>query len=188
MNQEIVKKKSLAAYVFELEQICSEIDEETGVISDDLVLRFNGASLALADKVDGWIGFLDALKVSLAEAKERKERADNARRAFEAMNKRLRDYLKFVMETHPNTPFKGSEGSLALQRNPESVEIDFTTVDKTIYKAIDSSLLTLEPSLNNYVKAITAYVIDTERLKADLKAGVELSWARLTRGHHVRIR
>ncbi len=190
MSDIIVSKDrpSLARYAADLEAICLEIDEETGEITDELVKRFDDARLALADKTDRWIGYLDAIKHLEAAAKERKDRAGNAQKTFAALNKRLRDYIQFVIESSPGVPLKGSEGSLALQKNPESVKIDFDGVDKTFYRVIDPTLLKLEPTLNEYVKTITCYVIDNDRLKADLKAGKTLSWARLERGSHVRIR
>ena len=182
----VQERKSLARYAADLEAICLEIDEETGEISEELIKRFDDARLDLATKCDNWIGYLDALKALVAEAKERKERAAKAQKTFEGVNKRLRDYLKFVMETNHGLAFKGTQGKLALQSNAAALKVDFELADKTIYKAIDPTLLELEPSLNHYVKQISCYVLDTERLKEDLKSGATVPWARLGKGSHGR--
>ena len=172
----------------DLESLCTEIDANEGVITDELLARFNDAKLALSHKVDNWIGYLDSIKNMVETLKERKERVTRAYKVADGLQKRLREYLKFVMQASPSLPYKGEEGSLYLHGSPESVKYAFEFTDQTFYKIVDPTILQLEPSINDYVKVTTCYLIDGVKVKKDLKAGIKISWAELTKDSHVRVR
>lgn len=178
---------SLAHYAKEVEDICALIDSETGDLTP-LMARFEQASADMSTKVDNWVGYLRALKQRIDHLKAIQDEYKKAAKAAENTDKRLREYLKFQMESHPDIPFRGSEGSLRLQANSAAaLTTTFDLPEKTVYKVIDQSLLSLEPSLNKYARAITFYVLDTEVLKRDAEAGKAPHWAKLERGKHVRI-
>lgn len=177
---------SLAGRAVELELICQEIDAADGEISDALIARFDDAKLALSAKVDGWILYLDAIKYMAEALKERKERAAKAQKTAEALQARLKDYLKHVLVANPGIPFKGEEGSIYLHKNPQGVRYAFQFEDKTFYRTVDRALLDMEPSMNSYVKQATVYMLDGEKVKQDLKAGMTLPWAELHQDSHLR--
>ncbi len=185
---ELVKKLTLADYAMEVERMCAEVDACEGEIPSDVIQRFETAELALAEKCDRWIGLLDAVKSRSELLKEHKERVQKAIKATDGVQERLKSYLKHTMQAFPDLPYKGSSGRLALQKNPESLKIHFETKDVTVYRTLEKSMLSLEPGLNAYVKEITLYVIETDKLKADLKAGMKMYWAELTQDSHVRVR
>ncbi len=179
---------SLAKYATEVEVVCQEIDNAEGTIPTDLINRFAFAQGELATKVDNFIGFLDAVKARVTTLKEHRDRVVKAIRTAESFERGLKDYVKFVMLANPGMQFKGEEGSFRLQRNPPSLKIDFAREDKTIHAVVDPALIHLEPSLAKYVKAVSCFVIDTERLKEALEAGEEIPWARIEKDNkHVRI-
>lgn len=178
---------SLAHYATEVELICQEIDAVDGPIPPELVARFAAAQGELVGKVDRFIGFLDALKSRVALLKEHRDRATKAIRAAEGFERGLKEYVRTTMQAMPGIPYKGETGAFRLQRNPPSLKIDFPRDDKTIYQAVDPVMLTLEPTLADYVKTVTAYVIDTEKLKAALDAGEKIPWARIEQGVHLRV-
>lgn len=184
----LVPKQSLMQVAAALEQVCNEIDAMDGVITDEMIRRFDDAKLALSAKTDRWILYIDALKHMTTSLKDRKERAAKALKSVEALQTRLKEYVKFVIEQNPDVPFRGEEGSLYLHGNPESVRYSFDFEDKTFYRCVHSEVLAMEPSIVPYVKAGTVWIIDGDKVKADLKAGMKLSFASLERGKHVRVK
>ena len=181
-------KPTLASVAAELALLLDEIDTHDGEITADIIARFDDASLAVADKTDKWISYLDSLKAMSAALKERKDRAAKAQKSVEALQARLKDYLKGVLSTNPGIPFKGSEGSLALQKNPESVRYAFTREERTVYSVVHPNTLAMFNGLGAYVTEIRSLVVDGAKVKADLQAGMQLDFATLERGDHVRIR
>ncbi len=179
---------SLARYATDLELVCQEIDNADGVISDELMARFDDAKLALSDKADRWINYLDMLKGMAETLKERKDRAAKAQKTAEALQKRLREYVKFVIEQNPGIPFVGTEGRITLQNKAEGVAYAFAIPDKTFYRVCDKTSLELEPSLLPYIQVSSVMTVDHDKVKADLKAGMQLRFATLTRGSSIRIR
>lgn len=179
--------QSLAHYATQVEEICNLIDNETGDLTA-LQARFEQAGAEMSDKVDNWIGCLRGLKARVEQLKSIRDEYIQAARAAEKVEERLKDYLVLIMKQHPNIPFQGKTGKLRLQKNSApSMEVDFERVDKTTYNVLDASLLSLEPSLNKYARAITYYVLDAASLKADIEANKGPTWAKLDHGSHVRI-
>lgn len=182
------RSPSLAACAAQLELIFQEIDNFDGEITTEMVARFDDASLAVSAKTDNWIWYLDTLKFMIAGLKERKDRATKAQKSAEALNARLREFLRGILQSNPGVPFKGNDGSLALQKNPESVSYAFDTESKTFYSIVPPATLTMFPDLRPYASGVTVILIDGARVKADLKAGKALDFAKLETGSHVRIR
>lgn len=182
------RRLTLAAHVAELEAIIAEMPED-GEVPSEVLTRFEGAQLELAQKVDRYIALLEAGKFLAEALKEREQRMRQARKGAERLTEKLKEMAKFVMESTGRRALPGAElGTLALHKNPESVHVDFDVQDKTVYRCLDAALLTMEPSLLTYVKTFMFHSIDLEKLKADLKSGMEVPWARLASGSHVRIR
>lgn len=179
---------SLAKYAVDVELACQEIDEAPDV-NTALVAKFADTTGALADKIDRYIGLMDAVKSRVALLKEQKDRISKAVKAAENFDRQLKSYVKHVMQQVPNISYKGSTGSLYLHKNPKSLKVDFALPDKTVYSVVDDTMLTLEPSLATYVKQVTVNVIDRDKLKADLEAGMRLPWARIVSDDsHVRVK
>lgn len=179
---------SLSRYATEVELICQEIDACDGEIPEGLIARFAEAQTGMAAKVDSWIGMLDAVKSRIALLKEMRERVTRAVKAAENLDKGFKGYIKYNLQNKPDIPFKGESGSFYLHRNPKSVKVDFEFSDKTVYKTIDPALVSLEPTINPYIKEIRFVVLDNEKLKADLEAGMKLSWARIEQDSHIRVK
>lgn len=165
-----------------------EIDAAEGEISEELVKRFDDARLAIAERADRWIFTLDGMKALVAALEERKERAVKAHRTAVNLQARLREYLRFVVASNPGVPFKGDEGTIYLANNAESVDYTIAFEDKTYRNVVDRALVDMEASIRPYVKTFEVAVLDGAKVKADLKAGMVLPWAKLTRGSHIRVK
>lgn len=179
---------SLARCAAELEWIMLEIDAADGEIADALIQRFDDARLAVSEKTDRWIMLLDTLKGMDATLRERRDRAAKALKTAENVHDRLKEYLRYVLTANPGVPFKGSDGTLYLHNNAESVKYTIAFEDKTLRNCVDRALVDMEASIRPYVKTFEVAVLDGAKVKADLKAGMKLPWAELHRGAHVRVK
>lgn len=184
-----MEKKTLAEILAELESTCLQIDEETGEIPKELLEKLTDLKDSqLADKVDDWILKLDQISGQILAAKLKKERAEKAVKRWESLQKGMKDYLKFIIQNNPGVAFKGDEGTIYLHKNPPGVDVDFERKNKTVYNAIDESFATLDPTLGEYMKEVRYFVVDGEKLKADILSGKKLNWAREKQDSHIRIK
>ncbi len=182
------KSRSLADIAADLEAVCTAIDSENGEISEALIERFKFAELALRDKVDRWIGYMDGLDGMIATLEIRSKRAAAALKTARSFEKRLKAGMKFVIEQNPNLTFKGESGTVYLHGQAETVEYEFKFGDKTVREVIDPAFIAMEPGVIPYLVPVTHQVIDETKLKIDLKQGKECKWARLVKGSHPRVK
>lgn len=173
--------------VTDLEVVMAEIDD-AAEITDALLTRFEAGRNSVAEKVDGWILYLDSLKGMQAALKERHERVRDALKKTEALQKRLREYVAFQLASHPSVPFKGTEGSLYLRKNPGALKISYDLPDKTVYGVVPHEIVGREPSMLPYLDSIEFVILNKEKLKADIEAGMVFPWAKIEQGAHVRIK
>ncbi len=187
---------TIAENALAIERLCDEIEvmEDNGdAIPTDMIAKFAAANLAMAAKTDRWIGFMEAVASRLEVLKDRKRATMKAIKAGETMQKGLKDYLKhclleFAEGEGKRVPFVGSHGRLYLHNNPPAIKVTLTRTDKTIYKCIDPMMIHMDETIRHYAKPVTTYILDTDQLEADLKAGKKLSWASIEQDCHVRIK
>lgn len=186
---EPVPRKTLAQYATDFEMVCARLDT-ADQITPELIAEFDDKRLALADKVDRYIWRLDAGKMLLEQLDERAARAEQAARLMRGMLAKMKDYVKFTIESVPGrTMIKGNEqGTLSLQANggTPKLEIDLPHHDLQWSKAVLPG--ELPEDAQDYLMHVSGSVLDTTKIRNDLSAGKELPWARLVRGSHVRIR
>lgn len=178
--------QSLAEIACDLEAACMEIDASDGEISPDLMKRFECANLALSTKVDRWIGYLDGVKGMIATLEVRAKRSAAALSAARSLENGLKKYVKMVIETTPNVPYKGESGTLYLHGEGDKLKFNFKFCDKTVREVVEPAFAEMEPSVRPYLMDVTHQIINKEKLKADLLAGVRLNWAETYYGKHVR--
>ncbi len=178
--------QTLAFYAADLEAACIEIDSHDGEIPPDLMKRFECASLALSAKVDRWIGYLDGVKGMILMLDIRSKRAAAALKAARTLQEGLKGYIKFVMLSTPNVPYKGNAGTLYLHGQAAQPKYSFVFPDKSVANVVDDAFIKMEPSIVPYLVPVTHQVLNTEKIKTDLAAGAKLNWATLEKGSHVR--
>jgi hypothetical protein len=189
MSTELASRdQSLSAYAADLEAICTEIEMCDGEIPQDTMARFEFANLALQAKCERWIGYRDAIDGMITALEAKAKRSQAAVRGAKALKTYLDNGMKFVIESNPNLTFKGESGTLYLHGQAPAVRYAFKFEDKTVYRTVEPIVAQMEPSVVPYLKDVTYQVIDSEKLKADLKAGITLNWASLEAGKHVRIK
>lgn len=184
-------EESLSGAIAEVESLCELWDSYVDNDQDppaDLVEKRTAAHDNLKAEVDYWINRLEASKAILAAREERAKRMKTALNTARSINRYLNDTIKQKIRANPNVVFRGAIGCLYLHKSPKALKIDFERAEKTVYGVVDKSLLDLEPQLNQFVKAVTHYVIDTDAVKAALDKGDALYWARYEQDAGVRIK
>lgn len=183
---EIKPKKSIAVLAREFGELCDKIDQ-ADEIEEGVVENFMAVKGELSDKVDVWIYKLDQGKSWTQFIKDRKKRVEKGYKFAQNIEKRMKSYIKYQLE-NATVPFKGLEGTIYLHGNAEKVDHTIKTENKTVHNAIDESVLDLVPDINPYVKTKSFHFLDVTKVKEDLKAGKKLSFAKITKGSHVRVR
>lgn len=185
-----VKKKSLGECAVDLERLCTIIDsmEDPDAFNEKLITEFEDVKNNLAVKVDNVINYVDGLKFMISALKEKKERISKAYKTAQNVEKRIKDYIKWVLSENPKLPFSGEQGTLYLHKSPPGTKINFATTDVRLNGVVTDIVREGNPAIEPYLKKHVYYTIDKNKIKADLKAGMKLGWAELTNDSHVRVK
>lgn len=178
---------TLALIQENLDKLMRAIDEATE-ITNEQIDEFMLLREEREKKIDGWIGYRDRAKHFVAELKERRDRFQTAYKTGQSLQKYLDQRIKYHMENDKTgLVFKGKElGTLSLVNNQkavahivplESVRFD-NVVKDDFYKQVCA----------DYLKEVTFRVLDKAKVKVDLLSGIELSWAKLEQGKHIRVK
>ena len=179
-------KRSLSKISHDFIELCDKIDDMEEV-EGELVERFMNLKLEHKEKVDSWIYILDQVKSRTAFLKDRKKRLEKAYKLCQNLEIRMKEYLRFVIN-NTSVPLNGNEGRIYLHGSAEKVDHNIKTENKSVYNAVDQSITGFVPDISPYLKEIKFYSLDVTKIKEDLKAGKKLSFAKLTKSSHIRVR
>lgn len=179
-------KKTLSEIQEQLALLMATIDDMEE-IDDDTIDQFMSLNKERTEKIDAWIAVRDRLTSFLQEKKAQKDRAVKACTHAENALKTFNNRLKYHMENdQTGKPFTGTTGTIALQNSPKklahSISVQPVSLNSIVNDEFDADLC------QDYLTEQTYMVLDTARLKKDLQAGVEIPWAKLEQGKHVRVR
>lgn len=166
-NKPTLKPFALAA--IDLAEICERIDNEENI--DDLVkMEFDAAVDDVVSAVDRRKFLLGEVEAKIKQAKDYRDRAIKAIRAFEKIKERVVETTKQVIEANPNIPFKDSLGKkVTVMKNP--------TPSLKINEGWQES---------DYAKVVRSLELDKATLKQDLLEGKEVDFAKLEYGTQLR--
>ena len=112
------------------------------------------------------------LKGEIAKFKAEEQRLSARRKAIENLVDRLEGYIKESMDRLDIEVIEAGTFKISLQNSPPSLVID--DIDK-----IPSQYMTVIPQ---------TYKVQTDIIKAEIKAGTEVPGAHVEQGKHIRIR
>lgn len=163
------------ANIYELTQgiqMLMDLMEEGTMDEDTLKDALMNSKEELAIKLENYCKFIKNLESDIAGLKEEEKRLASKRKTMENTIERAKDAMKYAMEAADMEKVKGTLFTITIQANPEKVVMETEDVS-----SIPAEYLRVkEPE------------IDKAKIKEDLKAGVELSFARLEKSRGVRIR
>jgi Siphovirus Gp157 len=186
-------KVSLAAAltaIAEIESLAEEGLNESEAIDRVLAL----ANSQLADSVDRRVCLVSALTgggisrdttggligvaISHAQAWTAK------RKHLEAILERIKETTAQLMIESGRDKLSGTQGEFRLQANAPALEIDIPTMN-----IARSNVITVTEDVDiKYVTMEHICTLNKERVKDDLKAGVDVPWARLIYNKHLRMK
>lgn len=185
-------KKTLAQIAAQVEAVASQIDQVDDEIPESLIAQLADGEDELASKVDSWISYLDYIRATSAMYRERVERAAKGQKVHENLEKRLKLYLKKVIQDNPGLKFKGDDGEIYLHRNAPALKTIFDSAPDrkvTLSSVVQPDEITLlAPDSAEYLKSMVYHVLDRERIKSDLAAGKTVTFATIQQDSHVRIK
>lgn len=156
----------------ELAIIYGEIAVADGELSETLEAQLDAVSLAVKDKIQNigkWTLNLDGRTEAIDKEIARLE---HKKRMTENLSKRLQEYVKMCMTKADMKKLEYTTFSVAVQKNPPSVEIVNEEAVPNTYKIIKQTI-----------------AVDKKKLLDDLKAGQKVEGCTLvTDKTHLRIR
>lgn len=158
---------SLAKTLYDFSNLMNQIEENNGEISNDLLPVITKAELDIAQKIDNYVYFNDAVKAQIDNTKKLIDNFKKRLQVLENLESRLKDNVKHVMQNFELIALQGNEraiklvnaGGVAPTYKPDDM---FYTVE-----CIDSKYIT---ELEEYIEEKTIYIIkDKEKFKEAVK-------------------
>lgn len=174
-------KVPMAFAMSTLAAMCDAIDNGAE-LDDALVAQFQEAKLDLVEAIDRRVAFFRYLQGQIAAAKAARDAWQDDYKRLQAIEEKFKEKTKELVEAHPDLPKEGTIGKLAVQANPPSVKLTFE--DRKLTRHVIDFFGVDE----KYIKTETTYTLNAKLVADDLKAGVELPWARLEQGTHIRFK
>lgn len=146
---------------------------DQGELDDDtLIDAMENSQEELNIKLENYCKFIKNLEADIAGLKEEEKRLAARRKTMENTIERAKAAMQWAMNAAGEKKVKGNLFTISLQANPEKVVLETEDIN-----SIPADYIRMkEPE------------IDKAKVKEDLKAGVELSFARLERTEGIRIR
>jgi hypothetical protein len=149
-----------------------DLMEEGTMDEDTLKDALMNSKEELAIKLENYCKFIKNLESDIAGLKEEEKRLASKRKTMENTIERAKEAMKYAMEASGMEKVKGTLFTITIQANPEKVVMETEDVS-----SIPADYLRMKDP-----------EIDKAKIKEDLKAGVELSFAHLEKSRGVRIR
>lgn len=164
--------------------ICEAIDN--GNLNETIDALFSEARLELTAAVDRRVLFLQFISGNIEKAEKVRDAWKTRVEQLKHVEKRVKDKTIDVMQAQQTVQYNGEIGKLCLQANPPALELKIPVGSKSFNNILDGKYIADIP--NEYLKTISFVQLDTAALKRDLDEGVEVPFAELKRGTHLRIR
>lgn len=179
-------KVPLALAAQNLATLMEAIDE--GKLDEAIVQLFNDQRLDVASAVDRRICFFDMCERYIESLKDIARKYQTTAKSLEGALESVKKNTLETMKALPDVPYKGDLGRLQSQKNgTSSCNVLLNTKDVRFNNAVnfeDVERLKINPGL---YEERTYYVLVIEKIKAAIEAGLDIPWAELKRGEHLRV-
>lgn len=179
------KKNTMFSIINELHEVLSDIEENEGVMSEELEAKLKFTQDNLEDKLSGYKRFGAFMKSEITENKSRVKRLQSKNKEFDRTKSRMDEMVKVALtkfgtkNKSGNISYKGIDFSVAL-RGYDSLDIPdkfddirYITTDITVNVNSDQLPILLDALKElKLVASREEKVIDSSRLKAEIKAGI----------------
>jgi len=162
----------------------NEIDDSAEISADLCHAHFESIK-EIDVKVDSLLGYMDACKMRAAEFDSKAQEYKHQSQKWEKRLDSLRNYCLFIIKTSPHITYRGKEKQMQLKLNAPALVCP-------IRKPFSSSNCIPVEYLNvvpeRYLEQKTIWVLKTDVVREDLKAGIELTFAHNERKESLQIK
>ena len=160
---------SLQVLVSEANIIEQKLIESDGEITEEIELMLSIRSENLADKVDSYAVIIERFKAIEEFYAEKAEKIKQIAKNCNYVQKRLKKNIEFAMSNLGTDEISGNESRFKLQRSQSSLLLS------------DEDQIPME-----YKNPVTTYVVDKDKIKAEIKAGKDLPFASMVENFSLR--
>ena len=164
-----------------LSELCDRLDDGEDP-SAAFLQAFQETKLDLADAVDRRIAFAGWLEGAIFAAKKARDAYAERARKLGQVEEAFKKNTAETIQAHPDLPYKGALGRLAVQASAPSLKLSFEPGNLTLQGFVDLGIDT------KFIISKTTWSLDTAAVKAALVAGEQFSWASLEHGKHLRVK
>lgn len=157
-------------------------------ITKEMIESHLSAVGAVNDKVDRLIGFIERMQIESAAAYAKAEMYKRRGDVLENSMQNAKEYAKAMVLLNPDLEYRGTKGKLTVQRVADKLVYN---IEKQRYSSTnviaEHDILSgaVDPK---YVTPKTVMVIDNDKVKKDIEAGVAVPFAKLEENKSLRIR
>lgn len=171
------ESKSLAALMSALQILEKQIDDSDEITPEQCDAHFS--SIKEIDlKVDRLLSFMDLCKQNAATYSERAESLKRASESWERKYKSLCQYALWLTERYPEVEWRGSDRTFKKKLNPPSLNCQLQKKYSTSNYIPDELVFSVP---EKYRECKVVWLLKSDLVKDDLKAGKSLNFARLDR-------
>lgn len=171
------ENKSLASMMSALQILEKEIDNSDEITTEQCEAHF-GSIQEIDVKVDRLLAFMDLCKQNAATYSERAESLQNASKSWERKYESLSKYAMWLIERFPEVEWRGTDRSIVKKTNPPSLSCDLKKRFSS-ENVIPDNLVFSVPEKYRDCKVV--WILKTDLIKEELKAGKNLNFAKLER-------
>lgn len=171
------ESKSLASMMAALQILEKEIDNSDEITPEQCEVHF-GQIKDIDAKVDRLLAFMDLCKQNAATYSERSEQLKATSQSWERKQASLERYAMWLIERYPEVEWRGSDRTFAKKLNPPSLVCQMKRSFTTANMIPDELIFSIP---EKYRECKVVWLLKSDLVKDDLKAGKQLNFAKLDR-------
>lgn len=169
------ENKSLASMMSALQILEKEIDNSEEITPEQCEAHF-GSIKEIDQKVDRLLAFMDLCKQNAATYSERAESLKHASESWERKYNSLQKYAMWLTERYPDIEWRGSDRTFTKKLNPPSLNCQMKKSYSTSNMIPDELIFSVP---EKYRECKVIWILKTDLVKDELKAGNYLNFAKL---------
>lgn len=108
---------TLQQTLMEFVNVLDKIDANDGEIDDDLLPQITLNEIALQEKVDNYVDFIECVQAQLEKQQELKKKIEANVKTLKSLEERLKDNAKYLLQAHDLLELSGNSRKLKLQNS-----------------------------------------------------------------------
>lgn len=162
----------------------NEIDDSPE-ISPEMCHEHFKSLIEIDVKVDRLLEYMDACKMRSVQNDSKAEEFKNAAKKWERRFESLKNYCLYIIKSTPHISYRGTNKQMGLKLNAPSLQCPMR-VSFSSSNIIPADFVEVVPE--KYREAKLVWVLRTDVVRDDLKAGIELPFASLERKESLQIK